>query len=137
MALDIRTVRTPAEARRAASSSWELWTWFFMRISGLVLTILILVHVTIMLVVGGGIDRVNFAFVTGRWSSPFWQLWDWTILFLGLLHGTNGVKIVVNDLVRSPAKRAWIKTTLYSLTFFLMLLGTYVILTFNPDKAIR
>ena len=135
MAIDLRTVRTPAQARRAASSSWELWTWFFMRISGIVLTFLVLGHVMIMLVLDEGIDRVNFAFVTGRWSSPFWQLWDWVVLFLGLLHGTNGMKIVINDYVASPVKRAWLKTTLYTIVFILILLGTLVIVTFDPETA--
>jgi succinate dehydrogenase / fumarate reductase membrane anchor subunit len=137
MALDVRTVRTPADARRSASSSWELWSWFFMRISGLALTILVLIHVTIMLVIGGGIDRVNFAFVAGRWSSPFWQLWDWLILSLGLLHGTNGIKIVINDYARTPGKRIALKSTVYSIAFILLLLGTLVILTFDPSKALK
>ncbi|MCA1830446.1 MAG: succinate dehydrogenase [Actinomycetota bacterium] len=137
MGLDLRTVRTPADAKRSATSSWELWSWFFMRISGLLLTILVLVHLTIMLVISGGIDRVNFAFVSGRWSSAFWQLWDWTILFLGLLHGTNGIKIVINDYSTTPGKRIALKSFVYTLAFILLLLGSLVILTFDPSKAIR
>lgn len=128
-------VRTPAEARRSASSSWELWTWFFMRISGIVLVFLVLGHFTIVHLIDDGIDRVDFAFVAGRWASPFWQTWDWTMLFLGLLHGANGLKVIINDYVRSAGKRAFLKSTLYMLTFVFILLGTLVILTFDPNKT--
>ena len=130
------TNRRPT-ARDRASGSFELWTWFFMRISGVVLVVLVLGHFTIVHLLDGGIDRIDFAFVTGRWSSPFWQTWDWLMLFLGLLHGANGLKTIINEYVRKPARRAVIKSALYTVTFVMILLGSLVILTFDPQKAIR
>ena len=120
---------------RPSSGSIELWTWFFMRISGIVLVVLVLGHFTIVHILGDGVDRVDFAFVSGRWSSPFWQTWDWTMLFLGMLHGANGMKVVIEDYVRRPGARAALKSTLYLVTFILILLGTLVILTFDPSKG--
>ena len=35
-------------------SSWEVWSWFFMRISGLLLVFLVLGHLAIMHVFGAG-----------------------------------------------------------------------------------
>jgi len=131
MALDTRPRRPSARDR--ASSSWELWTWFFMRISGIVLVFLVLGHFTIVHLVDEGIDRVDFAFVSGRWSSPLWQTWDWLMLFLGLLHGTNGLKTIIEEYVRVPGKRVALKSVLYVLCFVFILLGTLVILTFDPD----
>jgi succinate dehydrogenase / fumarate reductase, membrane anchor subunit len=127
--------RTAAQARAGASNSFELWTWFFMRISGIVLVFLVLGHFTIVHILDEGIDRVDFAFVSGRWANPLWQTWDWTMLFLGLLHGANGLKVIINDYVRSPRKRTGLKATLYVLTFVFILLGTLVILTFDPNKG--
>jgi succinate dehydrogenase / fumarate reductase, membrane anchor subunit len=121
--------------QRPSSGSIELWTWFFMRISGMVLVVLVLGHFTIVHILGDGVDRVDFAFVSGRWSSPFWQTWDWTMLFLGMLHGANGMKVVIEDYVRKPGARAALKSTLYLVTFILILLGTLVILTFDPAKG--
>ena len=40
---------------------FELWSWLFMRISGLVLLLLAVGHVLIMTVLDEGIDRVDFA----------------------------------------------------------------------------
>ena len=120
---------------RPGSGSMELWTWFFMRISGIILVVLVLGHFTIVHILGEGVDRVDFAFVSGRWSSPFWQTWDWTMLFLGMLHGANGMKVVIEDYVRRPGPRAALKSALYMVTFILILLGTLVILTFDPAKG--
>jgi len=120
---------------RPASSGIELWTWYFMRVSGIVLLFLVLGHFTIVHILGQGVDRVNFAFVSGRWSSPFWQTWDWAMLFLGLLHGANGMNIVIEDMVRRHSARVFLKSTLYVVTFILLLLGTLIILTFDPAKG--
>ena len=120
---------------RPSSGGIELWTWFFMRISGIVLVVLVLGHFTIVHLLGEGVDRVDFAFVSGRWSSPFWQTWDWMMLFLGLLHGANGMKVVIEDYVRRDGARVALKSTLYVVTFVLLLLGTLIILTFDPAKG--
>jgi succinate dehydrogenase / fumarate reductase membrane anchor subunit len=122
-------------ASKGGAGDINLWTWFFMRISGIVLLFLVLGHFTIVHLLGGGIDRVNFAFVSGRWSSPFWQTWDWCMLFLGMLHGANGMKVVIDDYVRKPGSRAALKSVLYTATFILIILGTLIILTFDPSKG--
>ena len=139
MAVD---VRTPETARRSphtrprGGTSFELWSWFFMRISGLVLLLLVLGHFTIVHLLGDGIDRVDFAFVAGRWASPFWQTWDWCMLFLGMLHGANGLKTIINEYVRTPGRRTAAKSVLYVLTFVFIILGSAVILTFDPAKGV-
>jgi succinate dehydrogenase / fumarate reductase, membrane anchor subunit len=58
-----------------------------------------------MHVVNGGISRVNFAFVSGRWSNPFWRVDDFAMLTLALLHGRNGLRVIVDDYARSGARR--------------------------------
>jgi len=127
--------RSAYARQRPGAGGIELWTWFFMRISGIVLVVLVLGHFTIVHILGEGVDRVDFAFVSGRWSSPFWQTWDWTMLFLGLLHGANGMKVVIEDYIRRDGARVALKSTLYVVTFVLLLLGTLIILTFDPAKG--
>ena len=76
--------------RNGQRSNFELYSWLFMRISGIVLVFLVLGHLLIMNILDGGVQRINFAFVAGRWSSPFWQFWDLALLWLAQLHGGNG-----------------------------------------------
>jgi succinate dehydrogenase / fumarate reductase membrane anchor subunit len=116
-------------------SSLEVWSWFFMRISGIILVFLVLIHLFIMHVMESGVERVSWEFVAARWQNVGWKTFDWVMLFLALLHGSNGLRVVIEDYVRSPGKRAFIKGTLYMLTSVLMIMGTAVIVTFDPTAA--
>ncbi|GAC1412991.1 MAG: hypothetical protein NVSMB57_08490 [Actinomycetota bacterium] len=105
-----------------------------MRISGLVLVFLVLGHFAIVHLIDTGVDRVNFAFVSGRWSSPFWQTYDALMLTLGLMHGANGMRVIVEDYVR-PERRPAVKSVLYLVTFVMFVLGLLIIVTFDPHRG--
>jgi succinate dehydrogenase membrane anchor subunit len=124
-----RTAKTP----RSTRSNFELYGWLFMRLSGIVLVVLVLGHLLIQLVLDGGVSKIGFAFVAGRWASPFWQLWDLAMLWLAVLHGANGLRTVINDYAERNATRLWLKVLLYTATAFTVLLGTLVIFTFDPN----
>lgn len=103
-----------------------------MRFSGLLLTFLVLGHLFIMLVLDGGVEKINFAFVAGRWASPFWQVWDLLTLWLATLHGANGLRTVVNDYAERDGTRFTLKVLLYAAALIMVLLGSLVIFTFDP-----
>ena len=119
------------EAQRRPSS-FEVWAWLFMRVSGVLLLFLVLIHLYVMHFVGTGVERVDFDFVAARWTNAGWKTFDWLLLFLALLHGANGLRIVIDDYVRSPRARTAVKASLYTLTGILMIMGTSVIVTFDP-----
>ena len=122
-----------SSGRTKQRSNFELYSWLFMRVSGVVLVFLVLGHLLIMNVLDGGVQRINFAFVAGRWSSPFWQFWDLTMLWLAMLHGTNGLRTVINDYAERDGTRFWLKMLLYVASAFTVALGTLVIFTFDPN----
>jgi succinate dehydrogenase / fumarate reductase, membrane anchor subunit len=113
---------------------FELWSWLFMRLSGILLLFLAVGHVLIMHVLETGVERVNFSFVVERWSSPFWRTWDWLMLALALLHGVNGVRVIVQDYVRSPGGRLAWNWAFGIVGLVLFVLGTVVVFTFNPAQ---
>ncbi|MEU8681488.1 succinate dehydrogenase hydrophobic membrane anchor subunit [Streptomyces sp. NPDC048611] len=124
-----RTAKTPKSTR----TNFELYGWLFMRLSGIVLVVLVLGHLLIQLVLDGGVSKIGFAFVAGRWASPFWQVWDLLMLWLAMLHGANGLRTVINDYAQRDNTRFWLKMLLYTATVFTVLLGTLVIFTFDPN----
>jgi succinate dehydrogenase / fumarate reductase membrane anchor subunit len=126
------TGRPLGGGRLRPSGRFELWTWLFMRISGIVLLFLAVGHVLIMHVLDEGVDRVDFAFIQLRWASPFWKTWDWALLILALLHGVNGLRVITLDYVRPPGVRLAINAFFTSLGAALMLLGSYIVISFDP-----
>lgn len=123
----------PRSGRVKQRSNFELLSWLFMRVSGVFLVVLVLGHLLIMNVLDGGVQRINFGFVAGRWSSPFWQIWDLLQLWLAMLHGTNGLRVIINDYAERDQTRFWLKAILYVATAFIIALGTLVIFTFDPN----
>jgi succinate dehydrogenase / fumarate reductase, membrane anchor subunit len=121
-------------AERRPRSGFELWSWLFMRLSGILLLFLAVGHVLIMHVLETGVERVNFSFVVDRWSSPFWRSWDWLMLSLALLHGINGVRVIVQDYVRSPGGRLAWNWTFGVVGLSLFVLGTVIVFTFDPAQ---
>ena len=124
----------PALGRGRPIGGFELWTWLFMRISGLLLMVLALGHLLVMHLFGTGAERIDFGFVAVRWASPFWRTWDWMLLMLAMLHGIIGLRNITLDYVRRPGWRFALNMSYYVLGFTLLVLGTIIVVTFDPAK---
>ncbi len=124
--------RSPYRRSKPTRTNFELYAWLFMRMSGVLLVVLVLGHLFVNLVLGDGIHQVDFAFVAGKWASPFWKVWDLSMLWLAMLHGTNGVRTIINDYAERNGTRFWLKMALYVAFTLTVVLGTLVIFTFDP-----
>ncbi|MBN9631226.1 MAG: succinate dehydrogenase hydrophobic membrane anchor subunit [Actinobacteria bacterium] len=127
----IEAPRTPARPARKGVN-WEKWGWIYMRASGLVLVILIFGHLLINLVLGDGVKQIDFAFVAGKYATPFWQVWDLLMLWLALIHGGNGMRTLVNDYAHNRTVNRILKWAIAAAVVVLVVLGTLVIFTFDP-----
>lgn len=127
-----RTRRKRPSGNRS-KTNFEMYSWVFMRMSGLLLVVLVLGHLLIMNILDGGVQRINFSFVAGRWASPFWRTWDLAQLWLAQLHGTNGLRVIINDYAERDGTRFWLKMLLYTSSVLVLMLGTLVIFTFDPN----
>ncbi len=126
------TTRSPYQRTSRARGNFELWSWLFMRGSGVVLLVLVFGHLFVNLMLGQGIKAIDFAFVAGKWSSPFWQTWDLVMLWLAELHGVNGVRTIINDYTERDSTRLILKSLLALSAVLTLVLGTLVIFTFDP-----
>jgi len=121
--------RPTSSPRRRSRQSFETWQWFFMRISGLVLVVLALGHFALTHIVNDVADT-DAEFVGERWSNPLWRTYDWALLTLALFHGLNGLRVIIDDYVRSPGKRAAVKSVIYVVSGTLFVYGTLTIVSF-------
>lgn len=136
MTSTIEAPRSPyTRSPRKRGVNWEKWGWIYMRASGVVLVVLIFGHLFVNLMVGEGVSALNFAFVAGKLSSPFWQIWDVLMLWLALIHGGNGMRTLVNDYATKPLTRGILKSAIFASVVILIVLGTLVVFTFDACPA--
>jgi succinate dehydrogenase / fumarate reductase, membrane anchor subunit len=123
----------PARSRGRRGPNLEKAGWIFMRASGVVLIVLIFGHLAYNLLwTPGGIHAIDFGFVGGKLANPFWQWWDVLMLWLAILHGSNGMRTIVNDYVHKPAVRRVALGAIGVAAAVLIILGTLITFTFDP-----
>lgn len=115
--------------RRQGRRSFEAKSWLFMRLSGVALVVLSLLHFAITHITNDVVDT-DYAFVAQRWQNPLWRLFDWTLLALALLHGLNGMRWIIDDYVRNPRAKTLTFAAVAGASGLLFAVGTVTILTF-------
>lgn len=131
MTIESPRSQTPAHKR----TNWEKWGWVYMRVSGVLLLVLVFGHLFSNLMIGDGVHAIDFGFVGGKLSNPFWMVWDTLLLWLALIHGANGMRTIVNDYVSRPGLAKAFKVALFLSAALLIALGTLVIYTLDPCPA--
>lgn len=61
-----------------------------------------------------------------RWTTDFWQIVQLLILFFGVTHGINGVRVVVEDYLSGPLKRVFWRSFTFIAWIFLVIVAVYV-----------
>ena len=130
---------TPAKAATYGATSkprggFELFSWYFFRISGVLLIFLALIHLAIMHV-SNDVSQTVYDFVVARYSNPFWRVYDLVLLTLALLHGLNGLRILIDDYVRPRGWRLLAQSTVWIVALVWWLMGMMTIITFHPNQT--
>ncbi len=127
-----------ASRRVKPSGGFELWWWYFMRVSGLVLVFLALGHLTITHIINN-VEVINYHFVANRWANPktgvIWRLWDLTMINLAVLHAFNGLRQILAEYITRPGSRKLASTLIWMVAIFLIGIGSFAILNFQKDEA--
>ncbi|MFQ5858128.1 MAG: succinate dehydrogenase [Anaerolineae bacterium] len=116
--------------RRVSPGTLEVYSWFFMRVSGVVLLLIAVFHLLWMHLVIG-VDNINFNVVAVRWQNPLWRTFDLALLIFALSHGTNGTRWVLEDYVSSPGWQIAAKWFVYLVAMVIGAMGAFVIFTFQ------
>lgn len=132
----ISAPRTPTRGTGAKGKNAAKFGWIYMRASGAILIVLIFGHLIINLMTGEGVKAIDFAFVAGKWASPFWQVWDLLMLWLALIHGANGMTTIINDYTSKTSINKALRFSVAGAAALLIVLGTLVIFTFDPCPTV-
>lgn len=114
---------------RPAGSDFELWSWYFFRVSGVLMLILVFGHLLIVHIINN-VDVINYEFVAVRWQTVGWRVYDWLLLFLAVVHGQNGLRVLIDDYVHGRGWRAFAHTVNWVFLGFFIVLGTMTIVSF-------
>src|SRR5438876_551458 len=110
---------------KPTSGGFETFSWYFFRVSGVLLIFLVIIHVTT------DVACTTYQFVAQRYDNPLWRLYDWLLLTLALLHGMNGLRVVIDDYVRGHGTRLTLLSVAGTLTLIFFMLGTITLITFQ------
>ena len=116
---------------RPTSGGFETFSWYFMRISAIGLVCLAIIHL-ILNHVTTDVACTSYQLIAARYTNPYWRVYDWLLLTLALLHGMNGLRVVIDDYVRTRAWRIRIESLLGIVVLAFFMIGTVTLITFQP-----
>lgn len=110
---------------------YQLYSWYFLRVSGLALIFLALGHLFFTHYVKLPYET-NFSFVAGRYDGPFWRTFDLLLLTMALIHGPMmGAQLSIEDYVHGRGLRQLAISLLYAIGYILLVLGLVTVLIFQ------
>lgn len=121
--------------RSRARTNWELHAWYFMRVTGLALVVLTLTHWTIMHFLNR-LSVENSAWIIMRYQNVFWPTFDGVMLLFAMLHGTNGMRTIIDDHILNRTWNMLLKAILYTATLTFIVLGLITIFML-PSTNVR
>jgi succinate dehydrogenase / fumarate reductase, membrane anchor subunit len=119
----------------SAHSRFEVFSWFFMRVSGLLLIFLALYHLVWWNLVIG-VEHLDSQLVIERWRNPLWRLFNIALVTFAMLHGLNGARYSIEDYVRNAGWQIAIKAIVYTIVLSSLALGVFALVTFDPASLV-
>lgn len=103
--------------------------WFFQRVSGAALVLILGLHFVLLHYTGGG--PVTYDTVAPRLASPYYKGLQLLFLVLALYHAMNGIKILIDDYISSDGWRLFWTAVNWVVCLFFLLFGAVTVLTFE------
>lgn len=127
--------------------SFEYLMWIFTRISGLSLLFMGFIGLVSALLLGARtqmdlptlvrwtffqnpnhVVNSNIADVTIGWSNAYWQIIQMLMIFFGVSHGFNGLRVILEDFIGHSILQPLTRGGIFLIWLFTMMVSIYVIL---------
>jgi succinate dehydrogenase membrane anchor subunit len=126
----------PNSGLGAGIPGFERFTWYFFRVSGLMLVVLAGGHLLITHYLNVPSDT-TFEFVTNRWSNTLWRSFDFLLLLTALWHGLFGLRTIVVDWVKWAGWRLLLTSLSWVIGLVFTVVGSITILTFDEEASLN
>ncbi len=104
-----------------------LAAWYFQRVSGLALAVILLLHFIVLHYLTAG--PLTYQAVMARLAHPLWKTVDILFVVLGLIHAVNGFHLLIDDYVHRPGSRQVLVGLNWVVGAFFMILGVVTIIS--------
>lgn len=137
------SVRTNVQA----GFSIEYVMWIFTRISGAAMFLLALFAMAAAFWLGARnqldlgtlmrwtffqnpnhIVNSNIPDITLGWANAFWQIMEIMVLFFGVTHGMNGLRVIIEDYLSNSWWRTFWRGLIFFLWLIMLVVAVYVVL---------
>lgn len=127
--------------------TFEYFMWIFTRLSGIGMIFLAVLGLAGAFIMGARLQmdlatlmrwtffpnpnhvvNSNIPDVAIGWATAFWQIMQMLIVFFGITHGFNGLRVVVEDYTGQSIWRPFLRGLIVLLWLFMMIVAVYVIL---------
>jgi succinate dehydrogenase hydrophobic anchor subunit len=61
-----------------------------------------------------------------RWTTDLWQIMQLMIIFFGVTHGMNGLRVVIEDYLGPSISRLLVRGLIFALWLFMLIVAYYV-----------
>ena len=113
--------------RPEAAGRARLRAWVMVRLTGLLLTVLVLGHFSLTHIITD-VSDTGTSFIARRWGTALWVVWDWLLLVAAVAHGAAGLWVAIADYTPAPAARARRQRALLALSVVIAALGSLAIM---------
>lgn len=110
-------------------SSFERFTFMFMRSSGIILLLLAVSHMMVQHIIND-VHDLDLDFVIQQWSSWTQRVVDMLLLFFALSHGMNGLRNVLEDYIHNKRVMYAINGVLATFLVITLIVAGYAIASF-------
>ena len=142
------TTQTSTLSQGRSGSRFELYAWFFTRVSGILFLLMGAFNLTYANLAGGRGQmgagaQMRWAFfpisfhvqstgveVTPNFANPFWQAYCFLLVAFAATHGFNGLRVILEDYIRHPLLMAWVRALLVALWLCLLLAAIFLIFVY-------
>jgi succinate dehydrogenase / fumarate reductase, membrane anchor subunit len=131
-----------------SGSRFELYAWFFTRVSGILFLLMGAFNLAYANLVGGSGQmsagaQMRWAFfpipfhvqstgveVTPYFANAFWQVYSLILIVFAATHGLNGLRVILEDYVRRRLLMAWVRAVLVAIWLFIVLAAVFLIFVY-------
>jgi succinate dehydrogenase / fumarate reductase membrane anchor subunit len=118
--------------KRTPALSGPSISWVYMRLSGVLMPVLVIIHLLIQHLFND-VHDLTVEWAARRWEKRGWRIWDGAMLILAVTHGLNGTRHVIDDYIHDPALNGLAQMAVLVLGLCLAAAGLAGLISFDLD----